>query len=128
MTEQAKAKLIGIEARVKDATSEDDIDYAHWQVEKLIKEENLVGEQANLVLARTATEGVEARLKEQGIVESKAKVQDMINQLYLKGEELKIKASDVKTKAIANKLRGLEGKANLSKIEQEWSRIMAARS
>lgn len=105
---------------IGNATKEDQIDNAHFQVENLIKRNNLTDAQAELATIQTTATGVRMQLDKANIKLSEQQAKKLANDIILGWKELDAKLAGLQIQNEGNRLRALEGKTDLQKIRQDF--------
>lgn len=115
---QAELNRIGVE--IGKATMQDQIDMAHYNVERIIKENNLTDEEAEKVKAETAAIGVKMQLDRANIELSEQKAKNLANDIILGWKKLDAVLVGLMIDNNANKLRALEGQTAIQKLQNDF--------
>ena len=113
---------LGLE--IGKATKEDQIDKVTYEVEEIIKRNNLTDKQADLVKAQTLETGVKQKLHEANINLTDTQAKNITDQLILGYKELQATLDKISVDRSNVKMRGLEGKASLKAIEVNMMRAI----
>lgn len=105
---------------IGNATKEDQIDRAHYEVEQLIQQNNLTEVQAEKARTETAAIGIKMQLDRANIALSEAQAEKIANDIILGWKELDAKLQQIGIMNQGNKLRALEGKTDLQRIKNDF--------
>lgn len=120
MNNEQLARLNGIGADIAKATEGDQIDKAMYEVDELASRANLNDAQTELAKEKVITEGIQRQLMKSGIELNEAKVYELTESVKQQWEGVKQAYEQLKIGNQANKLRGLEGQADLQKIQNDF--------
>jgi molecular chaperone GrpE (heat shock protein) len=120
MNKKSLAELNKLGLEIGNASKEDQIDRVHFEVENLIKRNNLNDEQAELARVQAASLGVKQQLDRANIKVSEQQARKISNDIILGWKELDATLQKIGIDNQANKLRGIEGKAALQKIANDF--------
>lgn len=115
---QADINKLGLE--IGNATKEDQIDKVHFEVEQIIKHNNLTEQQTEKAKAEVLGIGVKMQLDKANIQVSNEQAKKIANDIVLGWNELDAKLQELGIQNQGNQLRALEGKTRVSALQQDF--------
>ncbi len=120
LNNKANAELTRLGYEIGNATREDQIDSAHFGVERIIKENNLTDKQAELARVQTGAVGVRMQLDRANIKVSEETAKKIANDIVIGWKQLDATLMNIGIGNQGNKLRALEGKTRVQSIKNDF--------
>lgn len=114
------AEVNKISAELGRATMPDQIEKLSFEVDNLIRTGDLTDAQAELVRTQTTATGVKMQLDKANIAVSEAQAEKLTNDIILGWKQLDAKLQELQIYNQGNKLRALEGKTDIQRLQQDF--------
>jgi hypothetical protein len=120
LNKETMAKLHQLSLEIGQETKQDQIDKVFHEVEGIIKNNNLTDEQILLVQQNVAATAVKMQLDKANINLSQQQAKKIADDIIRGWKELDAKLLQITVQNDANKLRGLEGQADIQRIKNNF--------